>query len=180
MPWVGLIERCLKIFDINGQVNLILKFMKSFCWAALFLSQVSCCGFWVIVWNMITGTSNQQQQPCFFLLQLFEGQFVRHVDLWEGRKLLCILTAFLLTFRCSGGRAAKDPVEICCGSYCQAVLLQWPAGKWKEKFPSEIVGRKRLANGMNEDIRSKTILKRESLVGMCKSDMKFPSARMLK
>lgn len=43
----------------------------------------------------------------------------------------------------------------------------------------EIMGRKCDTNGLNGDTKCKTILKRESLLGMCKSDVKCPLGRML-
>lgn len=52
-------------------------------------------------------------------------------------------------------------------------------GSERKKFSSKIMGGKCLINGLNGGIRCKTTLKRESLVGTCKSDVKCPSVRML-
>lgn len=78
-----------------------------------------------------------------------------------------------------GGQAAKKLAEMWCGSYCQAVSLQGPTGKRKEKLSSEIIGRMYLSNGMDENSSIKTILKREAPVGMCETDVRFLSASML-
>lgn len=56
-----------------------------------------------------------------------------------------------------------------------------PTGKGKEKSASESVGRTYLANwvctnGEDGDINTETILKREALVDMYETNVKFPPA----